>query len=288
MTKPFCPPPNRVVRQPEFAPPPLSCDCHVHVIGPQSQFPLPENAPVRMEDCTLDDLEAVHDALGIERAILVASIAYGFDYQIVLQSLRARPGRFRGIVNLDPDIDDDELVLLAGAGVTGARFFPGNPPTDRMLGRIGELGWSANLLIPTEELFDAWSSLFAGFAGKIVLEHSGLPDPGEGSDGQHFKKLLRLLEGDNGWIKLSSRFSKSSTPPWNDTLPLIRTLIAFRPDRMVYGSDYPHPNYPGEMPNEADFLDALLLWTRSEDERERILVHNPATLFGFPLVVPHG
>ena len=283
MEKRKSPPPIREVRQPSFRPPAGSCDCHVHIIGPQSIYPLAPQTAVVMEDSTLEDFQNVQATLGIHRALIVASGGDAFSYQHVLNILYREPEMYRGVVFLPPDITEKELAVLDDAGVVGARFYPAvNTPDARTLARVHELGWSAHFLISNTDHFNALLPSIEFFGGHSVLEHSGRPDPAAGLQSDHFKKILQLLDTDRCWIKLSPRFSKMPVPPFEDTLPFIHAMIEHRPDRMLYGSDYPHPQYFNPMPNEADFLELMLLWAPQEQVRELIFARNPEALFGFP------
>jgi predicted TIM-barrel fold metal-dependent hydrolase len=256
----------------------------VHIIGPQSIYPLAPTAPVEMEDSTLADYCKVQAAMGTPRAVIVASGLHAFAYQHLLHVLAIDPVNYRGVAILAPDITDKELRTLTEAGVVGARFYPGiNPPDAEMLARVRAMGWSAHFPIANTAQLEEWAPSIDAVSGRFVIEHSGMPPPGEGLESKHFRKILSYLDTDRCWIKLSHRFSKLEYPPFEDTLPFIHALIAHRPDRMVYGSDYPHPNYWTPMPNEADFLDLMLEWAPAKRDRELIMVRNPAELFGFPI-----
>jgi predicted TIM-barrel fold metal-dependent hydrolase len=239
--------------------------------------------PVEMEDSTLTDYQKVQVAMGTPRAVIVASGAHRFDYQHLLHVLSIDPVNYRGVAILPPDITDKELAILDAAGVVGARFYPGiNPPDERMLARVRDMGWSANFPLANSAQLEQWAPLIDTITGRFIIEHSGMPPVEQGLDSAHFRKILSFLDTDRCWIKVSHRFSKLHYPPFEDTLPFIHALIAKRPDRIVYGSDYPHPNYWTPMPNEADFLDLMLQWAPSVRDQERIMVRNPAEAFGFP------
>jgi 2-pyrone-4,6-dicarboxylate lactonase len=283
MTKPMCPAPIREIGTPALKPPKGSCDCHVHIIGPQAIYPCSPHNTVEMHDSTLDDFRKVQAALGLSRALIVASGLQQYDYQPVLHTLCIDPLRYRGVIIPSPDITDAELEILDNAGVVGARFYPGiADPDERMLARVREIGWSAHFPLANPAQAEAWHSWIEGYAGRFVIEHSGMPNPAEGIESMHFGRVLAYLDTDRCWIKLSHRFSKLDYPPFEDSLPFNCALVEQRPDRMLYGSDYPHPNYWGPMPTEEQILDLLLMWAPDETVRHRILVDNPEELFGFP------
>jgi predicted TIM-barrel fold metal-dependent hydrolase len=283
--KPKSPPPIRDVRKPQWVAPRGSVDCHVHIIGPQNIYPISPNSPVTTDDATLEDFRKVQSSLGIDRALIVGSIMQGVNYQQLLHVLCQEPDIYRGVAMLPPDITDKELAILDAHGVVGARFVPGlTEPDTRMLARVQELGWSAHFLIPNIAILERWKPLINAFAGRFVIEHAGTPNPEEGLESAHFQAILNFLDTDRCWIKLSPRFSKLPDLPFEDTLPFIHKLVALRPDRLLYSSDYPHPNYWAPMPNEADLLDLMLTWAPSERDRELIMVRNAEELFGFPRV----
>lgn len=281
-TKPKSPPPIRDVRAPAFIPPAGSIDCHVHIIGPQTVYPLAPSTPVELADSTLEDFEKVQNALGIPRALIVASGGHAFSYDHLVHLLCRNPENYRGVVIPAPEITNRELRLLADVGVVGARFYPGiNAPTRDALDRVQAMGWTAHFPIANTAQLDAWAGQIDSIEGKFVIEHSGMPDPTQGLESAHFKKILSYLDTGRCWIKLSPRFSKLPLAPFEDTLPFIHALVARRPDRLLYGSDYPHPNYFLPMPNEADLLDLMLLWAPDEGTRDLIMRRNAEELFGF-------
>lgn len=283
MNKPVCPAPIREIGAPGFQPPAGSCDCHVHIIGPQAIYPLSPRNSVEMHDSNLEDYQKLQSALGIQRALIVASGLQEFNYQLLLHTLCRDPVNYRGVAILPASITDRELEILETAGVVGARFYPNiADPDERTLARVREMGWSAHFPLANPEQAAAWHPWIANFPGRYVIEHSSMPDPDAGIDNEHFRRVLRYLDSDRCWIKLSHRFSKLDHPPFEDAIPFNRRLVDHRSDRMLYGSDYPHPNYWAPMPSEEQILDLLLSWAPDEAVRHQILVENPEELFGFP------
>lgn len=282
MSKPVCPAPIREIGRPSFSPPAGSCDCHVHIIGPQQLYPLSPRNTVDMHDSPLEAYRKLQSMLGIQRALIVASGLQEYSYQSLIHTLCLDPENYRGVAILPPDITDRELEILDGAGVVGARFYPGiADPEETMLARVHAMGWSAHFPLANPSQAEAWRPWIENYPGRFVIEHSSMPDAGAGLKSAHFRRILSYLDTDRCWIKLSHRFSKEDHPPFSDTLPFNRTLVERRPDRMLYGSDYPHPNYWTPMPTEEQILDLLLLWAPDEAARHRILVENPEELFGF-------
>jgi len=277
------PPPDRHPKTPRLKLPPGSCDCHFHIFGPQARFPLHPTRRLEVEDCTLDDLVALQNALGLSRGLLVQSFQHGQSYEYILHALCREPARLRAVAILAPDITDRELAILNEAGVVGARFaFKSNPTLDaRMISRIHDLGWQPHYLLHGEAEIGDWGAAILAFPGRFVIEHMGYPDVAKGLDGPEFRFVRRCLETGRCWVKLSPRFTREKTLPFRDTLPFIHTLVKAAPERLLWGSDWPHPNYFDPMPNDADLLDLMLEWAPDETVRRRIFVDNPAEIFGF-------
>ena len=282
MSKPLCPAPVRTIGVPALKAPPGSCDCHVHIIGPQRWYPASPYNAVEMEDSNFEDYREVQAILGISRALIVASGLQQFNYQLLIHTLCREPLRYRGVAILPPDITDRELEILDGVGVVGARFYPGiADPDEVMLRRVHDLGWTAHVPLANPAQAEAWRPWIETYPGRYVIEHSGMPDPAAGLESDHFKRLLGYLDEGRCWMKLSHRFTKLDNPPFEDVIEFNRALVERRPDRLLYGSDYPHPNYWTPMPTEEQILDLLLLWAPDEAVRHRILVENPEEIFGF-------
>jgi predicted TIM-barrel fold metal-dependent hydrolase len=277
------PPPDRRLRSPQLALPPGSCDTHVHIFGPQARFPLLPGRRLDVEDCTCDDLIALHDTLGLTRALLVQSFQHGYSYEYMLNALGRYPERFRGIASPAPDITDRELDILSEAGVVGARFaYMASPLIDAALfGRIAERGWQAHFMVEGEAQIAAWGERILSFPNRFVIEHMGNPPADKGIDSPEFRFVLACLDTGRCWVKLSPRFSKQPQLPFSDVLPFIHAVVERAPERLLWGSDWPHPNYFEPMPNDADLVDLLPSWIPDEATRRRVLVENPAELFGF-------
>jgi 2-pyrone-4,6-dicarboxylate lactonase len=277
------PPPDRHPKTPRLRLPTGACDCHFHIFGPQARFPLAPDRRLEVEDCTLDDLLALQNALGLSRGLLVQSFQHGFSYEYMLHALCREPRRLRAVAILPPDITQRELEILGKAGVVGARYgFKANPQLDtRMIARTHELGWQPHYLLHGEAEIEAWGAHILASPDRFVIEHMGYPDVTEGLDGSEFRFVRRCLDTGRCWVKLSPRFTRQKTLPFSDTLPFIHALVKAAADRLLWGSDWPHPNYFDPMPNDADLIDLMLDWVPDETARKRIFVDNPAALFGF-------
>jgi 2-pyrone-4,6-dicarboxylate lactonase len=289
-TRPFSPRIDRTYAAPKLKLPPGACDCHFHFIGPQAQFPLRPNhvfSHLQFEDTSFDDWLKMQAALGLSRGLHVESMMYGRNYEIVLHAQARFPDRLRAIVNLPwSEITDRELTILTDSGVVGARIaWRTEKNLDRrQIDRLNGFGWSMHYLVRVADMDPAWAETILASPGNFVIEHTGYPPPREGPDGAAFGFVMRCLDTGRCWVKLSPRFSAEENFPFSDTDPFIRKLVEAAPNRLLWGSDWPHPQYFKPMPNDVALLDMMLDWVPDEAVRNRIFVDNPAELFGFPPV----
>jgi 2-pyrone-4,6-dicarboxylate lactonase len=277
------PPYDRNYRRPEIVLPPGACDTHFHFIGPQAQFPLKPNhvfGHLDFDDATIDDWVAMQAALGLSRGLVVNSMMYGNNYEIILHGLSRFPERLRAVIAPWTAITDRELDILTRAGVIGARYAWRTSPTlnERMIHRLHEFGWSAHYLVHG----DAWNKQILASPGRFVLEHVGGIPPEKGTDSPEMSFVLRCLDTGRCWVKINPRFSAQETFPFSDTVPIIRKLAAHAPNRLLWCTDWPHPQYFKPMPNDGDLVDIMLEWVPDEATRKLIFVENPAELCGFP------
>jgi len=275
------------LRSPKLRLPPGATDCHFHFIGPQELYPLrPKHvfAHLDFEDDTIDDWCELQKALGLSRGIHVLSMMYKHSYELMLHSLYRFPDRLRGVVCPHPSITDGELEVLTKAGVRGARFaYRMNPTIDAsVLWRTYEQGWSAHYLLKGMEEIAGWGQIILASPGKFCLEHMGLPPTEKGVDSWEFRFVRECLDTGRCWLKLSPRISSQDTFPFSDVTPFVRLVADSYPSRLLWGTDWPHPQYFKPMPNDADLVDQLAEWLPTEALRQQVLVDNPAELFGFP------
>jgi predicted TIM-barrel fold metal-dependent hydrolase len=287
--RPLSPVIDRTYRAPKLKLPPGACDTHFHFIGPQTLFPMkPKHvfSHLEFEDTTIEDWLKLQDALGLSRGLHVQSMMYENNYEIVLHGQCRLPDRLRAVVIPWAGITSKELEILTQNGVVGYRITHRLLTTiDPMLvGRCHEHGWSMHYLIKGSEAPEEWREFILNSPGRFVIEHMGGCDPAEGLDGAGFKFLLKCLDTGRCWVKLSPRPSKQENFPFDDMLPLARKLIEYAPNRLLWGSDWPHPQYFKPMPNDVDLLDQMLDWVPDEKVRNMIFVDNPAEIFGFPPV----
>lgn len=282
-----CQKPDPNPRRPRFTPPPGTTDTHFHIFGPQDRYPLVPNRRFTPPEASIDDYVTMHRTLGLSRAVLVQPSGYGTDNRCQLDAARMMDFPTRIIVVVAPDVTDRELDTLYQAGARGVRFNPSQPSSlpltelERYAERLDAKGWHIQLMLTPAQLVELAPRLKT-LRCDFVLDHmSDIPAAG-GTAQPAFQALLQLLDGARCWIKLSAGYHGSQQePPYRDLFPMVHALVDARPDRLLWGSDWPHVNIAGRMPNSAEFLDLLLDWVPDTAARDRILVDNPARLYGF-------
>jgi predicted TIM-barrel fold metal-dependent hydrolase len=282
-----CAPPRLDVRRPKLALPPKAADCHCHVFGPRDQYPWAGNRLYTPPPVTLDDYLAMLRATGFERGVLVQTGLYGNDNSFLLDAIAAHPGRLRGVALIGEDIADRELRRLADSGVRGfrvnrtARTGLSFEAARTLAERVKDLGWHVQFLLDVKDHPDL-DTLLGGFATEVVIDHMGRPDPRSGVGAPGFQALIRLLKSGRGWAKLSAPYRTSlRPPPYDDMTAFAQALVSAAPDRLVWGSDWPHVLLETEMPNDGDLVDRIAVWVPDEAARRRILVDNAERLYGF-------
>ena len=285
---PTCLPPVRETRRAGLEVPSGSVDCHTHVFVPG--YPLSPSRGYNPPDSTLEDMLSMHAQLGIERVVFTQPSVYGTDNSAILDAMAEIPDRARAVVALDMSVTEEELADLDRRGVRGVRLNldnKGGMPIDmdevpRMADRIAELGWHLEFLFAGPE-FDDLVDLFRSLPVQISIGHFAYMPASEGVGYPPFQSLLRLVAEGETWIKLSgpNRLGVGDLPPWDEVVPMAHALIEANPDRMVWATDWPHPNKYEVQPNDADLLEQLELWAPDPDMRRRILVDNPVDLYRF-------
>jgi len=284
------PPPDPNPRTPAFPPPQMAWDCHIHLFGPAREFPFEEHSPYFSDDALPEDYLRVQQVLGLKRAVVVSAGGYGTSYRH-LQSVLERFGEhFRGIVLARDDFTAEEAAHLHKLGVRGARMFAGPPENEwshlprinpRVAKLIHEYGWH----VQYHSLEKGWivnvvDELLA-LPNRIVIDHTGMFDPRLGIDQPAFRAILKLLETGRVWVKLCGPMRCSDEDfPYASMTPFARMLVRHAPERLVWGSDWPHVQMNNrKMPNDGDLLDLLAEWVPDEATRHRILAQNPLELY---------
>lgn len=284
----LCPGPDRHPKRPSFTMPKGACDTHVHVFGPQAQFPFSAQRSYTPEDCTCDDLMQLHAVLGVDRAVIVHGGAHGTDNSTTLAALDRNPARLRGVAVIPSGLPESELADMHRRGMRGCRMstvVSGGASfahLDRLAHETFDLSWHLVLHFnKATELVDVAPQLHAT-RSPFVLDHLARISAVEGVDSEPFRTLLRLLDTDRCWVKLASLYRLSAEPyPHRDMLPMIARVVDARPDRILWGSNWPHPICPVAMPNDGDLVDLIPLWLPETRSQQLALVDNPASLYGF-------
>ncbi len=287
--EPTTPGPHRDFVAPDVVLPEGACDAHVHVFGPHGRFPYAPGRPFTPEDVPLEVLQEMHETMGLSRAVLVQTAAHGTDHSAVLDALRRFPGRYRGVALLADDVAPAEVAELDAEGFCGVRvhFAPhlGAPPSADALARlvdlIGPHGWHLEVHTMGTGILD-FAEHYPQLDIRVVLDHLGrFPMPVDRSPAEH-QALLDLLDEQDVWLKLSGADRVSTDlPSMADGLALARSLFEHRPDRCVWGSDFPHPNTHGFMPVDRDLVEGIAVIAPTPAERRLLLVDNPTACFDF-------
>jgi predicted TIM-barrel fold metal-dependent hydrolase len=288
MTKP-CQGPDPDTQIPATSPPPLACDTHAHIIGPYSRFPLSPRRGYTAPEAPVDMYRKMLATLGVERSVIVNVSAHGSDNSVTLDALQQLEGRARGIAILVPDISDAEVQKLVDGGMVGLRLSTlsaggyGTNFLDSAIARARDLGWLIQLHLRSTDELIALAPKLSVLDIDILIDHLGRPDCGAGVSAPGFQILLSLLrDSDNFWVKICSWYRLSASgAPYEDMRPFADALMAARPDRLVWGSNWPHPNFRYAMPNDGVLLDQFMNWAGDGRLRKMIFSDNPARLFGF-------
>jgi len=265
-----------------------ACDCHMHVFGPPGTVPLNPVRDYTPAAASLDDYRSMAHTLGIDRTVVVQPSVYGTDNACSRAAVEALGDAGRGVAVLDDTVDAAELRRLHDAGFRGSRFnlvTAGGVAVERLgavAARLAEHGWHLQTYITATMLAELAPAL-AALPVDVVVDHQGGPDPRAGPQQPGFQALLRLIDGGRTWVKISGAYRVDHGPaPWPQADAFATTLIAHAPERLVWGSDWPHPHLAGPMPNDGDLFDRLLAWCADDDALLRqILVDNPARLYDF-------
>lgn len=281
-------PPDLNPRKPRLICPPGAVDSHFHLFGPAADYPFVPDTPYVTGDALAKTLIAMHDRIGISRGVIVNGGAYGRSSRHLADTLRRFPHRFRGIVVPDDDMTLDEMQTLDALGVCGVRFIgdAGGRHVAHILpqvaARAAELGWHVQFMPQLGNLPEHLDRLLA-LPNEIVIDHFGMVAASRGVEQPAFCDVLRLLDTGRVWVKLSGPMYCSELEfPYPDLQPIADVLVAHAPERLLWGSDWPHLHMGTRaMPNDGALLDLLLDWVADEKVRTMVLATNPARLYRF-------
>jgi len=276
-------------KAPKLAGPPGACDSHIHLFGPAAKYAFAPDSPYTSREALPETFIDLQTKLGLSRAVIVSPGGYGRNYQMLADTLARFPDRFRGIALMPDGAGASEFARLTKLGVRGLRQMSAkrgshvpnfSPDAAR---RAAEHGWHVQFYPHGTDIVDYADKLLA-LPNTIVLDHfASIPAAG-GVDQPAVKAVLKMLDSGRVWLKLSGPMRcTTQNVPYPEVTPLAHAFVRHAPERMVWGTDWPHVNLDGrEMPNDGDLLDLLAEWVPDERTRNRILVDNACALYGFP------
>lgn len=273
-----------------FTPPPNACDAHCHVFGPAAQFPFSPDRTYTPPDSGIENFERLQERLGLSRAVFVQASCHGTDNAAMVDAIKRGEGRYAGVAMIDDSFTDADLAYLHENRVRGIRFnfvahLGGAPDLDvfwRLVGRVEPLGWHIVLHFDAKDL-PQYAGLLDAMPVPYVIDHMARVPAADGIDQEPFQQLLTLMSHDDRcWVKIScaERLTEGKVAPFDDVIPFASALVAAAPDRVLWGTDWPHPNL-SIMPDEGELVDLLARYVTDEGLRNQILVDNPQHLYDF-------
>ncbi|MEZ5613763.1 MAG: amidohydrolase family protein [Rhodocyclaceae bacterium] len=282
---PFHPNPTK----PAFQVPAGAVDAHCHVFGPEAQFPFAPERKYTPCDASKEQLFALRDFLGFSRNVVVQATCHGTDNRALVDALVHSQGRARGVASVGRDVTDVELRTMHAAGVRGTRFnfvkrlvdFTPREVLAEIAGRIAPLGWHVVVYFEAQDLPELWD-FFTSLPTTVVVDHMGRPDVAKPVDGPEYGLFMKLMrEHPNVWSKVScpERLSRSGPPAYDDVVPFARRIVETFPNRVLWGTDWPHPNLKGHMPDDGKLVDFIPRIANTAELQRKLLVDNPMRLY---------
>jgi len=287
-----CLPPLANPRTPHVRTPARACDSHFHIFGPVSRFPYSPERAYTPPQAPLEALLAMHARLGFERGVVVQGNAHGTDNSALLDALQREPKRLRAVAIVKEGTTREELQRMAQAGVRALRFHHqprqagtysglGFSAFEKLAPHMADLGLHAQFFMDARALPELMQRL-QGWKLPVVLDHFGSTRAAEGVAAPGFQILRQFLSEGRIWIKISGAYRASTQyPDYQDAQPLHEALLSANPDQLLWGTDWPHPRLEKDMPDTGHLLDLFNQWTPEAAQREKVLVDNPARLYGF-------
>ncbi|HEY5760374.1 MAG TPA: amidohydrolase family protein [Steroidobacter sp.] len=275
--------------KPTFRPPPGAVDAHCHVFGPGDVFPYAPERKYTPGDAPKEKLWELRDYLGFERNVIVQATCHGADNRALVDALKASNNRARGVATVKQDVTDADLQALDAAGVRGVRFnfvkrLVDTTPREVLYSiaeRIKPMGWHIVIYFEAAELHELYD-FFTSLPTTVVVDHMGRPDVTQPVDGPEFELFVRLMrENTNFWSKVScpERLSKTGPDAYDDVVPFARRIVETFPDRVLWGTDWPHPNMKAHMPDDGKLVDFIPRIARTAELQRKLLVDNPMALY---------
>jgi 2-pyrone-4,6-dicarboxylate lactonase len=282
-------PPDPNTKVPTFKLPPKSCDTHTHIFGPARRYPYASNRPYTPPEAPLEAFRALHEKIGVERCVIVNATVHGTDNRVVTDAVAQSGGTYKGIANVNDEMSDEEFASLDRGGIRGCRFaflkrlggVSDMTKFNRIVHRVAEWGWHVDVYLEPGTLGEFAPRLRA-LPTSYVIDHMGTVVAANGLDDPAFKALLDLQATDEKcWVKITGlERASASGKPFHDAVPFARRLIENAPDRVLWGTDWPHPNVK-VMPNDGEVVDLIPLYAPDPAIQHKLLVENPARLFKF-------
>jgi 2-pyrone-4,6-dicarboxylate lactonase len=278
-------------KKPEFILPANACDAHCHVFGPADKFPYSPNRKYTPVDAPKEKLFALHEHLGFNRSVLVQASCHGSDNRAMVDMLQAGQGRYRGVAVLSENVTDEELRAMHEAGVRAARFNFVKRLVDvkpyayyqSMAARLADLGWHIIAYFESQELVDIYD-LLVNLPVPLVIDHMGRPNVTNGLQDPDFLRICNLLQDHpDAWIKVGchERLTEGEPPQYADVVPYAKHFVENFPDKVLWGTDWPHPNMKSHMPDDGALVDNIPLFAETEELQNKLLVTNPQRLYQF-------
>jgi 2-pyrone-4,6-dicarboxylate lactonase len=282
---PFCANPTK----PAYTPPPGAVDAHCHVFGPADRFPYAPERKYTPCDAPKETLFKLRDFLGFSRNVIVQATCHGTDNRAMVDAMQSSGGRARGVASVRAGITEGELKELHDAGVRGVRFnfvkrlvdFTPRDVLTAIAGKIAPLGWHVVVYFESQDL-EELAPFFTALPTRVIVDHMGRPDVTKGLDHPDFRRFLALLDAyENIWSKVSGaeRLSISGPPDYRDFVPFARLVVERYPDRVLWGTDWPHPNLKTHMPDDGNLVEVLPHIAPTAELQRKLLVDNPMRLY---------
>jgi 2-pyrone-4,6-dicarboxylate lactonase len=284
-----CLPPDPDPSKPEHNLPPGACDAHCHVFGPASAFSYADDRSYTPPDAPFERLVELHDFLGFDRGVIVQASCHGTDNTAMLDAIHRGAGRYRGVAIVDDNVTEAQLLNLNDRGIRGVRFnfvahLGGAPDPvvfDRVLERIEQFGWHVVLHLDAKDIVE-YAPRIERIRVPFVIDHMGRIGAQAGLNQEPFRRLLDLMQNPLAWVKVCGAERVSvGRRPFDDAIPFAQALIEAAPDRVLWGTDWPHPNISKDMPDDGGLVDLMFRFCPDAEARQRLLVTNPMRLYDF-------
>jgi 2-pyrone-4,6-dicarboxylate lactonase len=274
-------------RKPLFELPPNSCDSHCHIFGPSSQFPYLEERTWTPVDAGKSDLFALHDYLGIQRCVIVQTALHGFDNSLVIDAMQARKGRYLGVALASAKTSSEAIAEMDRQGFRGIRFnfmahLQNSDSMEDILAltkRMEPFGWHLQVHF-SSDLVHSLTPLLKQSAVPVVIDHIGRVDAALGANHADFQGLMRLLDDQRFYVKVSGVDRISRSHPYDDGISLAKILVDEFSDRCVWGTDWPHPNHH-HIPDDGNLVDLIPRIATTTEKIHQLMVANPEKLYRF-------